>query len=118
MANCSNASPACLPAVPVKLDGRALKFWNIGMGKYDALGVFLRRWKFRNDAEGVELSFAQIETIIRGLLPRGAGDEAWWCVNCPADRSAPHRRVWLDAGFDAIAEPKAEKVYFRRQTEA
>ena len=85
------------------------------MGKYDALGVFLRRWKFRNDADGVELSFTQIESIIRGLLPRGAGDEAWWCVNGHADRSAPHRRVWLDAGFDAIAKPKAEKVYFRRR---
>lgn len=88
------------------------------MGKYDALGVFLRRWKFRNDADGVELSFTQIESIIRGLLPRGAGDETWWCVNCHADRSAPHRRVWLDAGFDAIAEPKAEKVYFRRRCDA
>ena len=27
------------------------------MGKYDALGVFLRRWKVRNEADGVELGF-------------------------------------------------------------
>lgn len=86
------------------------------MGKYDALGVFLRRWKFRNDAEGVELSFNQIESLIGGLLPRGAAAPEWWCINGHADRSTPHRRVWLEAGFDAIAEPKAEKVYFRRRS--
>ena len=48
------------------------------MGKYDALGAFLRRWKFRNDADGVELSFMQIEGIINGMLPRAA-DERQWC---------------------------------------
>lgn len=47
------------------------------MGKYDALGTFLRRWKVRNDVDGVELSFAQIEGIIRGVLPRGAADAQW-----------------------------------------
>ena len=63
------------------------------MGKYDALGVFLRRWKIRNDADGVELGFAQIESIIGGLLPRGAGEREWWCANGQADCSAPHRRA-------------------------
>lgn len=85
------------------------------MGKYDALGVFLRRWGLRNDAEGVELTFAQIESIIRGLLPGGAAKPEWWCVDGQADRRAPHRRVWLDAGFEAVPEPKAERVYFRRR---
>lgn len=88
------------------------------MGKYDALGAFLRRWKVRNDAEGVELSFTQIESILRAPLPRGAGEPQWWCVTGNVDCSAPHRRAWLDAGFDAIAEPKAERVYFRRRTAA
>lgn len=88
------------------------------MGKYDALGVFLRRWKVRNDAEGVELGFAQIENIIGGLLPRGATERQWWCAGGHADRSAPHRRAWLEAGFEAIAEPKAERVYFRKRTAA
>lgn len=85
------------------------------MGKYDALGAFLRRWKVRNDAEGVELSFTQIEGILRALLPRGAGEPQWWCATGNADCSAPHRRAWLDAGFDALAEPKTERVYFRRR---
>lgn len=86
------------------------------MGKYDALGVFLRRWKVRNDAEGVDLGFAQIESIIGGLLPHGAAEPKWWCIDEPADHQAPHRRAWLDAGFEAIAEPKAERVYFRKRT--
>lgn len=85
------------------------------MGKYDALGAFLRRWRIRNDAEGVELGFAQIEGIIGGLLPRGATDPGWWGINNHADCGAPHRRAWLEAGFDAIAEPKAERVYFRKR---
>lgn len=86
------------------------------MGKYAALGVFLRRWKLRDDAEGVELSFTQIESIIRGLLPGGAAESRWWCVDEHGDRGAPHRRAWLDAGFEAVPEPKVERVYFRRRT--
>ncbi|MCZ4107008.1 hypothetical protein O3U67_02825 [Brevundimonas diminuta] len=62
------------------------------MGKYDALGTFLRRWRVRNDAEGVELCFAHIENIIGGLLPRGATEPEWWCAHEHADR-APHRRA-------------------------
>lgn len=85
------------------------------MSKYDPLGTFLRRWRVRNDAEGVELGFAHIESIIGGLLPRGATEPEWWCVNERADRQAPHRRAWLEAGFDAIAEPKTERVYFRKR---
>ena len=85
------------------------------MGKYDALGAFLRRGRVRNDAEGVELGLAHIENIIGGLLPRGATEPEWWCAHGHADR-APHRRAWLDAGFEAIAEPKTERVYFRRRT--
>ena len=88
------------------------------MGKYDALGAFLRRWRVRNDAEGVELGFAQIESIISGLLPGAAAEPQWWCVTGKADCSAPHRRAWLEAGFEAIAEPKAERVYFRKRAAA
>jgi hypothetical protein len=88
------------------------------MGKYDALGVFLRRWRIRNDAEGVELGFAQIENIIGGLLPRGAAEPEWWCANGHADRDAPRRRAWLEAGFEAVAKIKAERVYFRKRTGA
>lgn len=83
------------------------------MGKYDALGTFLRRWKARNHAPGLELSFAQIEDIVRGLLPRAASDLQWWSMDEQAD--PPHRRAWREAGFDAIADMAAERVYFRRR---
>ena len=83
------------------------------MGKYDALGTFLRRWKVRNDAPGVELSFAQIESIVRGLLPRAAADPQWWYMDEQAE--PPHRRAWREAGFDAIADMAAERVYFQRR---
>lgn len=88
------------------------------MGKYDALGAFLRRWSIRYDAEGVELSFAQIEGVINALLPNAAAEPGWWHVKSATDRNAPHRRAWLEAGFDVTAEPHAERVYFRKQTQA
>ncbi|WP_439569645.1 DUF7662 domain-containing protein [Sphingopyxis sp.] len=83
------------------------------MGKYDALGTFLRRWKVRNDVDGVELSFAQIEGIIRGGLPRGAADAQWWRAD--GQPGSPHRRAWIEAGFEATADLCTERVYFRRQ---
>jgi hypothetical protein len=97
------------------LDFKALRFWKAAMGKYDALGAFLRRWKVRNDADGVELGFAQIEDIIRGLLPRGAADAEWWSTGEQVEAHRPHQRAWLDAGFEAVAELATERVYFRKR---
>lgn len=86
------------------------------MGTYDPLGVLLRRWRIRNDAEGIELGFAHIENIIGALLPRGATEAEWWREAGQPDHGAPHRRAWIDAGFEAIAEPRTERVYFRRRS--
>jgi len=36
-------------------------------------------------------------------------------VNECKDFHTPHRRAWLEAGFEAIAEPKTERVYFRKR---
>ena len=85
------------------------------MRKYDALAAFLRRWRVRNGAEGVELGFAHIESIIGGLLPRAAAKAEWWHVNGCKDSHTPHHSAWLEAGFEAIAEPKTERVYFRKR---
>lgn len=87
------------------------------MGKYDALGAFLRRWKTRNDADGVEISYAQIEGIIRGVLPRAVVDVDWWSAAEPSGVHPPHRRAWLNAGFEAIADPARECVYFRKRSQ-
>ena len=86
------------------------------MGKYDALGAFLRRWKARNDADGVDIGFAQIEDIIRGILPRAAAGIDWWSTAEHTGTYPPHQRAWIDAGFDAVAEPVAERVFFRRRS--
>lgn len=83
------------------------------MGKYDALGAFLRRWRVRNDAPGVELSLAQIENILRGVLPRAASDPQWWSMN--GQDEPPHRRAWREAGFDAVPDMAADRVYFQRR---
>ena len=85
------------------------------MGKYDSLGAFLKRWNIRYDAEGVELTFAQIEGIINALLPNAAAKPGWWQVDGASGRLAPHQRAWVDAGFDVIAEPHAERVYFKKR---
>ncbi len=67
------------------------------MPKYDPLHHYLRR---RRGTE-IRLTFADIERIIAGLLPKAAGDDAWW-TNTPARaRGFVQCRAWLDAGYHA-----------------
>ncbi|HEY0596208.1 DUF7662 domain-containing protein [Sphingopyxis sp.] len=80
------------------------------MGKYDALGVFLRRWAVRNGGQEVELTLAQIEGLIGAPLPKAAANIAWWCD----DRSGVQSRAWLDAGFEARLIEQEEFVIFGR----
>lgn len=86
------------------------------MGKYDGLGAFLRKWSGRNTAEGVELSFLQIEGIVRGVLPNAASDSCWWSDSWDGQGRGPQQRAWIDAGFEAVADTKRETVYFKRVT--
>lgn len=80
------------------------------MGKYDALGAFLRRWKTRHEAADADLSFLDVERIIGALLPRGAHHPDWW-RNQP---DAVQCRAWLEAGFEAHPFQEAERVRFSR----
>jgi len=89
---------------------------NGAMGKYDALGAFLRRWRVRHDADGIELSYSHIESIIGAVLPRAAFGADWWSAAEVSEAEPPHRRAWLDAGFEAVAQPARECVYFRRRS--
>ncbi len=84
------------------------------MGKYDGLGAFLARWGVRNDGDGVELGFAQIEGIIRGILPNAAAETQWWTADA-GEPPAQHQLAWIEAGFDAIPAPRENRVYFRRR---
>ena len=80
------------------------------MGKYDALGSYLRRRKHAV----VELSFSDIERIICALLPNCAADSAWWANESKDERGFVQCRSWLDAGFEADPAPRADKVVFRK----
>lgn len=86
------------------------------MGKYDGLGAFLRSWGDRNDGDGVEMSFRQIEGIVRGILPNAATEMRWWSATDSVGEAAPHQLAWLNAGFDAVATPRENRVYFRRRS--
>ena len=80
------------------------------MGKYSALGTFLRRWAVRNDGQEVELTFARIEGLIGAPLPKAAANMDWWCD----DESGVQSRAWLDAGFKARLIEDEEFVIFGR----
>jgi hypothetical protein len=80
------------------------------MGKYDALGSYLRRRK----QPVIELSFVDIERIICALLPNCAADASWWANERRNERGFVQCRSWLDAGFQAEAVPRVDKVVFQK----
>lgn len=74
------------------------------MGKYDPLGVFLRRQK----RPTVELSFRDIESLVGGILPKAALASSWWHV----DGQGPQTRAWRETGYQPIVDLKGEQVRF------
>jgi hypothetical protein len=80
------------------------------MVKYDPLLRFLRRQKGRD----VELSFREIERLLRAMLPNGAAEAGWW-----AGKEDPHGHpqsyAWRDVGYSAALIPGQEKVVFVRE---
>jgi hypothetical protein len=80
------------------------------MAKYDPLQSYLRR---RGGAE-LELSFADVERIIGGMLPASASRPEWWANETDPDGRHVQRRAWGDAGYDAFLLPK-ERVRFTRR---
>ena len=78
------------------------------MSKYLPLATFLRRQK----TETVVLTFAEIERIVSGLLPKASADPAWWRAD--ATSSQPQQRVLAEAGYLAAPDLRAERVQFSR----
>lgn len=74
------------------------------MGKYDPIGVFLRRQK----QTAVDLSFRDIERMVGGILPKAALVADWWTAE------APQTRAWTRVGFCAEPDLRAEQVRFVR----
>lgn len=79
------------------------------MGKYESLGMFLRRQR----AQEVPLTFREIEKIIGAKLPPKAQHyRAWWSNN-PSNNVMT--KVWLEAGYESVrVDMSARKLVFRR----
>jgi hypothetical protein len=78
------------------------------MGKYDALGAYLRR----QTANEVPMTFSEIEKVIGTSLPKSAEIRAWWSNN---SYNSVLTKVWRDAGFrSARVDMKKRKLVFER----
>jgi len=79
------------------------------MGKYDALGAYLRQ-QFGDE---VPMSFAEIERLIGFALPPSAyRHRPWWSNNAS---NSVMTKVWLDAGFrTAQVDMEAKTLVFKR----
>src|ERR1700739_349043 len=81
----------------------------IGMSKYDALGVYLKR----QPRDRVPMTFAEVEAVTGVKLPASARKHRpWWSNN--ADNSGM-TKVWLGAGFvSEQVDIASRKLVFRR----
>lgn len=78
------------------------------MSKYLPLATFLLRQK----SETVVLTFAEIERIVSGLLPKASADPAWWQAD--ATSSQPQQRMLAEAGYTAAPNLRSERVEFSK----
>lgn len=83
-----------------------------GQNKYTSLENYL--WTIPNEQEELSLSFAEIEEILNGPLPKLAYERlAWWDNNIGAGVS--HKNAWLGAGWKvAEADLVGKSVRFIR----
>ena len=80
------------------------------MNDYDALRDYLEKQSL---SEFV-LSFAEIEEIIAGPLPRAAQRASWWdSLRSPQERM-PQREACLAGGYVATRLADGKSVRFRR----
>lgn len=80
------------------------------MNDYDALRDYLKK---QSRPEFV-LSYAEIEEIIGGSLPRAAQRASWWdSLRSPQERM-PQREACLAGGYVATRLPDGKGVRFRR----
>jgi hypothetical protein len=76
------------------------------MGKYDPIGVFLRRQK----RPTVDLTFRDIERLVGGILPKASLVSGWWTEG----EGSPQTLAWTRAGYAAEPDLAAERVRFVR----
>jgi hypothetical protein len=79
------------------------------MGKYEALGRFLRQQRTNE----VPMAFADVERITGTRLPPSAHKHRPWWSNNP--QNSVMTKVWLEAGFETEQVDMAgQKLVFRR----
>lgn len=79
------------------------------MGKYEPLNAFLKS----QNRDHIPMTFAEIERIVGGKLPRSKQHRAWWSNN--PDNNVMTRE-WLDAGYETESvDVVGEKLVFRRR---
>lgn len=81
------------------------------MAKYDPLRRFLRRRR----GDVIDLTFAEIELIIGGVLPHAADKADWWRNEAKAGRGLVQCGAWLEAGFEVAELDPGKRVCFRRR---
>lgn len=84
------------------------------MSKYDPLARHLRR----QTSDTVEMTFRDLELVLRAMLPRSAERPQWWANEKSETSRHVQSRAWLSAGFDAFLLKGQERVRFVRQTSA
>jgi hypothetical protein len=84
------------------------------MGKYDPLRQYLEG----QNADVIEVTFSQLESILGFPLPRSAHDhQAWWANETHGSHS--HARSWQEAGWETRGvNPSVGKVRFQRRKDA
>lgn len=82
------------------------------MSKYEPLSVFLKN----QTRDYVPMTFAEIERVVKGRLPRSKTHRAWWSNN--PDNNVMTKE-WLNAGYETESVDIAgEKLVFRRTRQA
>ena len=81
------------------------------MAKYDPLNRYLRR----QTVETLELSFREIENLLKAMLPRSSEHPTWWAHDVVNPDHPPHQLSWLNAGYEARLMDGRERVHFRRR---
>ena len=80
------------------------------MNDYDALSEYLKK----QARPELTLSFAEIEDIIGGALPRAAQRASWWDSLRSPQEKMPQREACLAAGYVATRMPDGKSVRFRQ----
>ncbi|MNU27053.1 hypothetical protein D3C71_154390 [compost metagenome] len=83
------------------------------MSKYEPLTRYLRR----QSADTVDLTFRDLEILLKSMLPRGAWEPEWWANEATPKTRYAQRLSWLNAGFEASLIQGKEQVRFTRRHE-